>query len=380
MEIPAAGRRTVADELAEIHASLRRQFPPIERVSAAVYDEETDLLKTFAHSTDGKSPLDHYEARLADAPSLATLAQSRRHRVIGDLLELEGSPHEHTHRLIEKGYRSSYTVPLFEGERLFGFLFFDSREPGYFQPLVVERLAIFARVLTLKVVQTFADTHLLGSALRLATRLTHYRDPETGGHLNRMAHCSRLIARALAPSQGFSDEFVESVLRYAPMHDIGKIAVPDSILLKHGTLTPAEFDVMKSHVLKGVEIIDGILSELDLGAIRHLEILRNVVLCHHEYMDGSGYPGGRRGAEIPMEARIVTVADVFDALTSHRTYKEAWPVQDALSYLRQGAGTRFDADCVAALTAHTHEATEILERFTDEDGAEQSREGYSREW
>jgi len=380
METSAPSRRTVGEEIAAIHESLRRSFPAIERVSAAVYDVETDLLKTFAHSTDGKSPLEHYEARLADTPSLQGLARSRRTRVVDDLLTLAGAPHEHTRRLIEGGYRSSYTVPLFEGDRLFGFLFFDSREPGYFQPLVAEHLAIFARVLTLKVVQTFADTHLLGSALRLATRLTHFRDPETGGHLNRMAHCSRLIARALAAGHGLSDEFVESILRYAPLHDIGKIAVPDSILLKHGPLTSPEFEVMKSHVLKGVEIVDGILSELGLSAIPHLEVLRNVVLCHHEAMDGSGYPGGRGGSDIPLEARIVTVADVFDALTSHRPYKEAWPVDRALAYLREGAGSRFDPACVAALEAHAEEASGLLERFADEEGAAQSREGYSPEF
>lgn len=363
--------------MADVHACLRRQFPSVERVAAAVYDRETDLLKTFAHSTEGRSPLDRYEALLSDTPSLARLAESGRDRVVEDLLSMADSPHDHTRRLIEKGYRSSYTLPLFEGERLFGFLFFDSREPGYFRPMIVEQFAIFARVLTLKLAQSFAEAHLLGSALRLATRLTHYRDPETHGHLSRMAHCARLIARDLAPAKGFSDEFVESLLRYAPMHDIGKIAVPDSILLKQGPLTPAEFEVMKSHVLKGVEIVDGILSELDMGATSHLDMLRNVVLCHHEAVDGSGYPGGRRGLEIPIEARIVMVADVFDALTSRRPYKEAWPVEDALRYLTERAGGQFDADCVAALMAHADEAAGLLLRFTDEADAEQSREGYS---
>lgn len=369
--------RTIQEEIGDAHLCLRRLFPEIERVAAAVYDPATDLLKTFAHSTDGGNPLELYEASLADTPSLWRLAHSGDNRVVDDLLAMADSPHEHTRRLIGRGYRSSYTIPLFEADRLFGFLFFDSRKPGYFRPLLVEHLAIFARFLTLALAQGFAQARLLESALRVATRLTHYRDPETRGHLDRMARCSRLIARVLAPSQGLSDEFVESTLRFAPLHDIGKIAVPDNILLKHGPLTPGEFEVMQSHVLKGVEIVDGILSELDLGAIGHLDMLRNVVHFHHEAVDGSGYPQGRRGSEIPIEARIVKVADVFDALTSRRPYKKAWPVDDALRYLTEGAGSQFDSTCVSALVDHAGEATSLLVRFTDPADAEQSREGYS---
>lgn len=368
---------TIQDEIADVHVCLRRQFPGIERVAAAVYDPATDILKTFAHSTDGGSPLALYEAPLSDTPSLAGLAHSGRDRVVDDLMTLALSPHEHTRRLIEKGYRSSYTMPLFDSGRLFGFLFFDSRQPGYFRPLIVEHLAIFARLLTLVLAQGLIQARLLESALRVAARLTHYRDPETRGHLDRMAQCSRLIARALAPRKGLSDEFVESTLRFAPMHDIGKIAVPDAILLKQGPLTEPEFEVMKSHVLKGVEIVDGILAELDLGAIGHLDMLRNVVHFHHEAVDGSGYPQGRRGSEIPIEARIVKVADVFDALTSRRPYKAAWPVDDALRYLTERAGGQFDADCVSALAAHADEAASLLLRFTDPSDVEQSREGYS---
>lgn len=369
--------RTMQDEIADVHVCLRRLYPEIERVAAAVYDPATDLLKTFAHSTDGGSPLELYEASLTDTPSLGRLAHSGDNRVVEDLNTLADSPHEHTRRLIERGYRSSYTMPLFEGGRLFGFLFFDSRQPGYFRPLLVDHLAIFARFLTLALAQGFAQARLLESALRVATRLTHYRDPETRGHLDRMARCSRLIARVLAPASGLSDEFVESTLRFAPLHDIGKIAVPDHILLKQGPLTPAEFEVMQSHVLKGVEIVEGILSELDLEAIGHLDMLRNVVHFHHESVDGSGYPQGRRGSEIPIEARIVKVADVFDALTSQRPYKKAWPVKDALGYLEDGVGRQFDAGCVAALVAHADEAASLLVRFTDPLDAEQSREGYS---
>jgi HD-GYP domain-containing protein (c-di-GMP phosphodiesterase class II) len=300
--------------------------------------------------------------------------------VIGDLSQLQGSPHEHTRRLIQGGYQSSYTVPVHADGRLFGFLFFDSKQPGYFTPLTVERLAVFSHVLRMTLVQSLAPVRMLHSALRIASRLTHYRDPDTGSHLERMSQYARLIARTLAAQEGLSDEFVEFLYLFAPAHDIGKIAIPDTILLKPGRLQDQEFEVMKTHVTKGAEIVDGIVRELGLGALPHVDVLRNVVLFHHEAVDGSGYPESRAGQDIPVEARIVAVADVFDALTSERPYKPAWSQDAALSYLRERAGTKFDAACVSAVLAGLPQIEEVRGRFRDDEGASfQSREGYTPE-
>ncbi|HEY6546991.1 MAG TPA: HD domain-containing phosphohydrolase [Vicinamibacteria bacterium] len=365
-------------QLEAIHGLLRAHFPGVERVAVALYDPQTDKLKTFVHSTEGESPLVHYEARLAEVPSLADLARSGRSRVIDDLLAVRGSSREHARRLLEAGYQSSYTMPVREGGRLFGFLFFDSKLPHYFTPWAVERLAVFGHLLAVILVQSVTPARMLHSALRVASRLTHYRDPETGAHLDRMSRYARLIARSLAPQYGLSDEFVEFLFLFAPAHDVGKIAVPDRILLKQGPLLEEEFETMKTHVTKGAEIVDGIVRDLGLGAFPHIEVLRNVVLFHHEAIDGSGYPEGRAGSQIPVEARMVTVADVFDALTSERPYKAAWSREAALGYLRERMGTKFDAACVSVLLTHTREVEEIGLQFRDDEGSgHQSRAGYT---
>ena len=368
----------VGAQLAEIHGHLRKHFSCVERLAVAVYDPKTGTLKTLAHSTAGESPLIRYEALLADVPSLAELAQSGRDRVIEDLAAFETSPHEHTRRLLRAGYQSSYTMPVRAGGRLFGFLFFDSKQREYFRPLVVEQLAVFGHLLALTLIHSVTPVRMLHSALRVASRLTHYRDPETGAHLDRMSHYARLIAQVLAPKQNLSDEFIEFLFLFAPVHDIGKIAVPDSILLKRGRLLQQEFEVMKTHVTKGAEIVDGIVHDLGLGAFPHLDILRHVVLFHHEAVDGSGYPEGLAGDRIPVEARIVAVADVFDALTSERPYKPAWSRDAALTYLSDGCGTKFDRGCVSVLTTRLREVEEIGNRFLDTAGpGYQSREGYT---
>lgn len=190
--------------------------------------------------------------------------------------------------------------------------------------------------------------------LRLS-RAADSRDPETGAHILRMANYSRLIATNL----GLSDEQQQMVLDAAPMHDIGKVGIPDHILLKPGKLTPEEFAIMKTHARLGYQILAGSQSEIvQSGA--------EIALAHHEKYDGSGYPQGLRGTEIPLFARIVAVADVFDALTSERPYKSAWPIAKAVAFLREGAGQHFDPQCVDAFLSDWDKVVEIRERYQDE--------------
>ncbi len=188
------------------------------------------------------------------------------------------------------------------------------------------------------------------------SRAAEFRDPETGAHIQRMAHYSQVIAQGL----GLDAAAQKLILEAAPMHDVGKIGIPDYILLKPGKLTPEEFEVMKGHARLGFELLK------DSGS----DILRagaEVAISHHEKFDGSGYPNGLIGNKIPLFGRIVAVADVFDALTSERPYKKAWPLEQACRFLEDGRGQHFDPLCVEALFAGWERVLDIRQRFMDEE-------------
>jgi len=167
------------------------------------------------------------------------------------------------------------------------------------------------------------------------TRAAEYRDKETKNHIVRMGHYSRLLAARI----GRSTTEQELIFLAAPMHDMGKVAIPDSILLKEGKLTPTEWEIMKSHARAGYEI----LKESDSPVIK---MGAEIALSHHEKWDGSGYPSGVKGKDIPLTGRICALADVFDALVSTRPYKKAWPLSEVLDTLKKGKGQHFDPTLV----------------------------------
>lgn len=189
---------------------------------------------------------------------------------------------------------------------------------------------------------------------RLA-RAAEFRDPETGAHIQRMSHYAALIARRM----GCDTEFADAIMQAAPMHDVGKLGIPDYILLKAGRLTADEFTIMKRHPSIGHDILKDSSSRIvQLGA--------QIALTHHEKFDGSGYPGGLAGDAIPLSGRIVAVADVFDALTSERPYKPSWSFDKAIALLRSGRGNHFEPACVDAFLQGWDEVVTIRAQFRDD--------------
>lgn len=162
-------------------------------------------------------------------------------------------------------------------------------------------------------------------------RAAEYKDTDTGEHIARMSQYSKLLALEF----GMGEQQAELLRQAAPMHDVGKIGIPDAILLKPGRLTPDEFDHMKQHAAIGAQILANSSSPL-------LQLAHKLAIEHHEKWDGSGYPNGLKGEQISVEGRIVAIADVFDALTSKRPYKEAWGVEEALEHMQAQAGKHFD--------------------------------------
>jgi len=212
-----------------------------------------------------------------------------------------------------------------------------------------------ARVLQYQVEKSVGEIHEreLETLAKLA-KAGEFRDKQTGNHLLRMSKYSALIGHNL----GLGNDTVHVIEVAAPMHDIGKIGIPDAVLLKTGPLTPAEVDVMRAHPRIGYDILKGSPSKyLSMGAI--------IALGHHEKYDGTGYPNGLHGEDIPIVARVVAVADVFDALISERPYKRAWSMEEGVDHLRSQRGKHFDPTCVDAFFADMAKVEEIRSAFSD---------------
>ena len=190
--------------------------------------------------------------------------------------------------------------------------------------------------------------------IHILSKAAEYRDENTASHIYRMTDYSVAIARNI----GLSEKIVESILYAAPLHDVGKIGIPDNILLKPGKLTADEFNTMKQHTLIGA----GILENSKTGFIRLGE---TIALTHHEWWNGKGYPRGLKEREIPLEGRIITVADVFDALTTKRPYKEAFPLDLSFRIISENRGRQFDPDVVDAFFSIQSEILKIYEKYKD---------------
>lgn len=355
----------ISEKVAFLHRVIKGTCPYIHRIGVAIYDPASDMLKTFAHSTHGENPLRNYQCKLSEVKSLKQIADDAVPRVVNDLAPLRGR-HEHTRRISAAGFRASYTIPIYHNDILTGFVFFNSRQPEVFFEQRLAYLDTMARLISLLVSVELQQVQTLYGALKMAASFSGHKDPETGAHLERMARFSRLIAQGIAPDYGLSDEFVEAVFWFAPMHDVGKIAIPDHIMRKPGKLTDDEFTIMKTHATRGREIIRSMLGNFNLDASGMAEMIGNIAEFHHENVDGSGYPKGLKGTDIPIEARIIAVADVFDALTSERCYKPAWSNEEAFVALREMATWKLDPMCVDALTSQPEKIREIQLQFRDE--------------
>jgi len=353
------------DKIISTHASLSETFPFIVRIAIAIYDPETSLLKTYVHSSGEDNPLEHYQALLDDAPSLKKILSQSKPRVINNLLTFENGKNEHTKRIGRQGYAASYTLPMYNDGIFIGFIFFNSDQKDVFTENVLKQIDIYAHMISLMVINEISTINVLTAAVKTTGRLTHLRDPETGSHLDRMSRYSRLIANELADKYKLDDSYIEHIFMFSPLHDIGKIAIPDNILLKPGTLNESEKVIMSTHAEKGRDIIDDLLENFGFENIKYMNMLRNIAEFHHEAINGTGYPNGLSGDEIPLEARIVAVADVFDALTSERSYKEAWDNDRAIATLKEMSGIQLDHDCVEALLKNILKVEKIQAQFKE---------------
>ena len=356
---------SLSDKLHTLLDFIKQRHPFMIRIAVALYDENTDVIKTFIHATDGQNPLPHYQTLLANSKSLTQIKNDRKPRVLNDMNPLSLINTEHSNKISETGFQSSFTVPIYQGDHFLGFIFFNSSVLNNMEHHVISDLMVIAHLINMLITNELNFISTTKDVTRSITSLASHRNLETGQHLTRISHFSRMMAHELAIERELSDEYVEQLFIFSPLHDIGKIAIPDKILCKPGKLTEKENALMQTHTIKGHEFITDLQKNLDMLSPQSCEVLQNIVRYHHECWDGSGYPEKLAGEAIPLEARIVAVADVFDALTSNRVYKERWPFDKAVDYMLEKRGSQFDPDCVNKFLENQDEVELIINKFQE---------------
>ena len=248
-----------------------------------------------------------------------------------------------------------------------------------------DRMADQNRFLEAEVARRMQENELIKEAtLHALATLAEARDPETGNHLRRVQAYVQALAQRLQGLPQYTalldDARISQIARAAPLHDIGKVGIPDAVLLKPGKLTAEEFEIMKAHPRIGGEAIAEAMRRVAFDHVAadasesgselwsFLETARQIAYGHHEKWDGSGYPQGLRGSDIPLAARLMALADVYDALISRRVYKEAFPLEEVLRILQLGRGTHFDPEVLDAFLAIQDEFRAIARRYADEPG------------
>jgi len=355
----------LSEKIQFIHQILKDRLECVDRIAVVLYDSKSDLLKTFTYSSDENHPLVRYQAKLSHVKSLKEIMESGQGRVVNDLSIFKGRKAEHTKKIVAQGFGSSYTQPIFLNGQFLGFVFFNSYKKQSFQHEILQELNFFGHFISSIVSTELASIRMMLATVQAARQISSYHHLETGQHIDRVSHYARLIAQELAPKYGFNDEYIENIFLFSPLHDIGKVGVPANLLKKNKNLTKEEGERLKKHVIIGRQIIDSILKDFGLDTLQHITMLRNIAEFHHEAMNGSGYLQGLQGENIPIEARIISVADIFDALTSSRSYKVAWSNDEAFAMLKSLAGYKLDMDCVRALIRNYGKVIEIQEGFKE---------------
>lgn len=328
------------------------EYIPYTYIGVALIDEDKETI-TASYAVTGQYHKDLPGKLLGGKvllreTSLSHIIETGQERIINDL---EGYVKDRPLKgynkvLLEEGIRASITFPLKNNDEVKGILFFSSNAKNVYKSEHIRFLKTLASSIVIGLEkEILVDELIISSALALA-KLTEERDNETGEHLQRMKIYSRMFAEFLAREERYKDlidiNYINDIERFAPLHDVGKVAIRDEILLKPGKLTEDEFEVMKTHTSYGARVLRMAEENLNKKGRSIYRLAIEIAEGHHEKWDGSGYPHGRRREDIPLSARIVAMGDVFDALTSERPYKKAFSFEESINIIKAGSGTHFD--------------------------------------
>ncbi|MCP4571597.1 MAG: HD domain-containing protein [bacterium] len=322
--------------------------------------EELELKASVGH--DGVEP--GLRVRFDDAASIHAQAFREEYLVhVDDLREQPGMAG------IDKDMASVLVMPVISNRGPVGVFEFASRTPEAFGPedIGLCSMAVDQMAYSLENMRLVGELSLTRDAvIRGMAVLAEIRDPCIGGHLSRICAYAGYLAERLFGRMGYHEvtrEFIEAISRSAALHDVGKVGIPDAILLKPAKLTDREFKVMKTHTLLGGQLLQGLIQ--DFGEYTVITMGADVAASHHEWWDGTGYPAELAGREIPLAARIVAICDVYDALTSKRVYKEAWTQADTTNEMMSKAGVQFDPELLKVFLADPAALEAIRLKFAD---------------
>lgn len=346
----------------------REHYPILSRLSVILCSDNKASDYFVADALSKEAEHRHIEQEIKPESALSRLAESLDIRIINDLTSVHQT--RQISNLIKLGHRSSYTMPIQYQEHSLGFVFINASSTNFFdETLVQSDAAYLAQVISSLFIQQFERQRHFQSSLAIALNIGHARDPETKEHLIRMGKYSEQLARTLSHSNAdITNQFIHRIRLYAPFHDIGKYKIPDKILFSTERFTDKQRAIMNNHTLYGEEMINDVvsLSHHNSMCSDEIQFLKNIVRHHHERFDGTGLPDALSEQSIPLEARIVTLADVFDALMSKRAYKRAWSISEVMGYIESNNGSMFDPQCVKALKQNLDYFLSIRKQYNDD--------------
>jgi len=343
-------------------------FLPIDLVALLRYSQENSTIEIERIYSDGRHQIHEGISFDQEDCLCSSVFDGNKPLCIEELSETHKMYHDNMiARFVDEGMQSLIFVPLHTSETEKMILVFGSRQNHAYHNDHLELLENIAAQVSHGFEKTIGMESLVISAVEGLAKLAESRDPETGDHLYRMSRYSALIAEELMHTEQYQSlitaAYIRDILRFSPMHDIGKVGVGDSILLKPGKLTGEERRIMQAHPVIGADVLKRCEQQVNLVGRSIFKVGIEIAESHHERYDGTGYPYGLKAEMIPLSGRIVAVADVFDALTSRRPYKHAWSIEQAMEVIRDECGKHFDPIIVDALERALPRVMEIYQKY-----------------
>lgn len=348
------------------------EFIPYSHIGIALLKDDGETIEASYGISDPSisdlpKKLHGIKAKLSET-SLSNVVRKGTPRVINDLESYTKHRNaEYNKILIEAGIKSSITLPLSLNNKPIGIIFFSSKTKNIYKEQHIDFLATLSSSIAISLNKNIFIDELLYSTILALAKLAESRDEDTGEHMERMKKYSVKITEFLLEDNVYDDkisvDFINEIEKFSPMHDIGKVGIRDGILLKPGKLTKEEFDEMKKHPIFGAEVLKTAEEHMRRRDANIFGMGIEIAEGHHEKWDGTGYPYGKAGESIPLSARIVAVADVFDALTSKRPYKKAFSFEESFNILMEEKGKNFDPNIIDSFARHKDEIFELYQSF-----------------